>query len=260
MNYKYIEDIDITELKVYKEIREKAFKSDGSFIADSPKVVNILLESNIEIRSILATKEYYEEFEALLNSKNIPLLYVTTKEQMQTIVGHKVHHNCMMHGIRPLQTPLDKLDQNIIMLDNITSTENIGAIARSAAAMGVYSYLLPQSSPHPYSRRSLRVSMGHVSKLKYNIYENVFETIKTLKTQGYKVFAAEVSPSAIKLQDVKVPQKWVLLMGHEGHGLSEELIEMCDECVEIEMQEDVRSFNVGIAASILMYSFKNSCS
>jgi len=58
--------------------------------------------------------------------------------------------------------------------------------------------------------------------------------------------------------DVKVPKKWVVLMGHEGKGLSREVIEMCDEVVEIEMMDDVRSFNVGVAASIMMYQFKNS--
>ena len=256
MNYKKIVDINTPELKIYKQLRDNAFRADNSFIADSPKVVNILLETDIEVKSILATKEYYEEYEELLSYKNIPELYLVDKAEMQKIVGHKVHHNCMMHGVRPSQTQLESLDDNIIMLDAITSTENIGSIARSAAALGVNSYLIPNDAPHPYSRRSLRVSMGHISKLKYNIYEDIFTTIKTLQKDGYKVFAAEVSESSLKLQEVEIPKKWVLLMGHEGKGLSQDIIEACDSCVEIEMDSDVRSFNVGVAASILMYHFK----
>ena len=257
MNFKKIQNVDSDELKIYHQLRDTAFRDDNSFIADSPKVVNILLESDIEIKSILATQEYYEEFEELVASKEISRLYVVDKKEMQNIVGHKVHHNCMAHGFRPKQTPLSELGDNIIMLDAITSTENIGSIARSAAALGVNSYLLPSDAPHPYSRRSLRVSMGHISKLKYNVYQDVFATIKELQSAGYKIFAAEVDSNAVKLQDVVVPKKWVILMGHEGKGLSQEIIDVCDTCVEIEMSGEVRSFNVGVAASILMYHLKN---
>lgn len=205
---------------------------------------------------MLATREYYEEFKSLIDARDIGQLYVATKEQMQNIVGHKIHHNAMLHGIRPSQTNLDKLDDNILMLDAITSTENIGSIARSAAALGVNSYLIPSDAPHPYSRRSLRVSMGHISKLKYHIYSDIFSTIAELKNAGYTIFAAEVDENALKLQAVDVPKKWVILMGHEGKGLSKEIIDACDYCVEIEMSGEVRSFNVAVAASILMYHFK----
>lgn len=249
-------DIKIKELEMYHQLRENAFRADNSFIADSPKVVNLLLkQEEIEIKSILATREYYDEFENFLKTKNIPIFYLTTKAQMQTIVGHKIHHNCMMHGIRPAQTPLEKLHDNIIMLDNITSSENVGSIARSAAALGVNSYLLPNSSPHPFNRRALRVSMGHSGLIKYHIYDDIFTTIKELKTHGYKVYAAEVTPTSTFLSKVEVSQKWVLLMGHEGKGLSNEILDVCDEVVTIEMVAGIKSFNVAVAASIIMYKF-----
>lgn len=246
------------ELSIYHQLRDNLFREDNSFIADSPKVVNTLLQTDIEIKSILATQEYYDEFEELLKDKEIPIAYVTNKQEMQKIVGHKIHHNCMMHGIRPAQTSLQNLNNHIIMLDSITSTENIGSIARSAAALGIKSYLLPENAPHPYSRRSLRVSMGHISKLEYHIYKDITQTIKELQYNGYKVFAAEVSSQSIQLQNIIVPQKWVILMGHEGKGLSQEIINLCDICVEIEMATNVRSFNVAVASSILMYQFVNN--
>jgi len=257
MIIKTIENINCSELNIYKQLRENAFRDDNSFIADSPKVVNLLLEEDIEVKSILATQEYYDEFEELIASKNIPKLYVASKDEMQKIVGHKIHHNCMMHGIRPNDTTLENLDDNIIMLDNITSTENIGSIARSAVGLGVTSYLVPKQSPHPFSRRALRVSMGYASMLKTHIYDDIFQTIKELKANGYKIFAAEVTPNSTFLSDIKVPKKWVILMGHEGHGISKEVLEICDEVVTIEMQPNVKSFNVAVASSIIMYKFKN---
>ena len=255
MKFITVEKIDVPELQIYQQLRDQAFRADNSFIADSPKVVNLVLQSDVQIRSILATPEYYETFKDILETKTIPKCYVATKAQMQEIVGHKVHHNCMMHGIRPQDSPLETLGDHIIMLDEISSSENIGSIARSAAALGVNSYLLPKQGPHPYNRRALRVSMGLSSRLKIHRYDNIFTTITQLQADGYKIFAAEVTESATPLSQVKVPEKWVLLMGHEGKGLSEEVLEACDEAVVIEMEPDIKSFNVGIAASMMMYIF-----
>ncbi len=258
MNLIKIDDTNKSELEIYHKLRENAFTADNSFIADSPKVVNIILDTDIEVKSILATQDYYDEFSHLLTCRDKTKFFVIDKKEMEEIIGHKIHHNCMLHGIRPNETALEDLDNNIIMLDEITSTENVGSIARSAAALGISSYLLPKEAPHPYSRRALRVSMGHITKLHVAIYNDIFETIKTLKNNGYKIFAAELTPNAVSLQDVSISSKWVLLMGHEGKGLSQDVIDACDEIVKIEMAEDVRSLNVAVAASIMMYQFKNN--
>ncbi|NQZ58235.1 MAG: RNA methyltransferase [Lentisphaeraceae bacterium] len=255
MNFRPIENLDIPELQIYRHLRDNAVTSDNSFIADSPKVVNMLLETDIEVRSILATEKYFAENEELIKSKNIPALYVAGKKVMETIVGHRVHHGVMMHGVRPPESALSEMSDQILMLDEISKNDNVGAIARSAAALGVDSFVVPNHGPHPYGRRALRVSMGYVSKLKVNTYDDIFATIKNLQVDGYKVFAAEATEAATPLASVEVPQKWVLLMGHEGNGISQEVQDACDEVVQIEMEADIKSFNVGIAASILMYQF-----
>lgn len=258
MNLTPVNDINLPELNIYHQLRDNAFTSDNSFIADSPKVVNLLLKTDIPVKSILATQEYYDTYAHLIKEKNIPQLFVASKALMQKIVGHKVHHNVMMHGTRPQQTSLSDLDDQIIMLDEISSTQNIGSIARSAAAIGIHSYLLPKHGPHPYSRRALRVSMGHIRMLKTHLYDDIHETILTLKENGYRIYAAEVTDDSTPLASVEVAEKWVLLMGHEGSGLSDEILDLCDEVVTIEMTEGVKSFNVGVAASIMMYQFKRN--
>ena len=257
MKFTAITDIHAEALALYHQFREHAFKADGSFIADSPKVVNLLIEEHIEVKSILATQEYYDTYAALLEPLEDVVFYLASKAQMQTLVGHKIHHNVMMHGIRPKENPLNDLGDNILMLDEISSTQNIGAIARSAAAIGIDSYLVPSYGPHPYSRRALRVSMGHIAMLKTHVYTDLKETITSLKQNGYRIYAAEVTQDSTPLSEVKVTDKWVLLMGHEGSGLSDDVLALCDEVVTIEMMEGVKSFNVGIAASIMMYQFKH---
>ena len=247
----------LPQLQIYHQLRDASFREDNSFIADSPKVVNLLLETKIQIKSILATQEYYDTYRSLLEKREIPFLYVAQKAVIEEIIGHKLHHNCMLHGIRPDDTPLEALGEQIIMLDEITSTENIGSIARSAAAMGVKSYLIPQQGPHPFNRRALRVSMGLASHMKIHRYADIFETLHHLKKEGYTIFAAEVTDEAIGLSKIQIPEKWVLLMGHEGRGLSAEVLAVCDAAVVIEMEAGIKSFNVAVAASILLYQFVN---
>jgi tRNA G18 (ribose-2'-O)-methylase SpoU len=257
MNFTPIDTLDTPSLTIYRHLRDNAVTADNSFIADSAKVVNLLLQTPIEVRSILATQEYYDTFGHLIRPKKIPHLYVADRKLMETIVGHRIHNNVMMHGIRPPETPLEELGERIVMLDLLSKNENVGSIARSAAALGVDSLVLPRRGPHPYGRRALRVSMGYVSRLKTHLYDDILETLEALKRRGYRIFAAEVTEDATPLMKLEVPGKWVLLLGNEHHGLSPELLEVCDEAVRIEMAEGVESFNVGVAASILIYQLQN---
>ena len=254
-NFTTIHNFEIPKLQIYRHLRDNIVTKDNSFIADSPMVVNILLQTPIEVKSILATEKYFNENRELIEKKSIPHLYVADKKMMKEIVGHNIHHGVMMHGIRPDETPIEELDNQIIMLDLLSKTDNVGSISRSAAALGVNSILVPSKGPHPYGRRALRVSMGHVSKLKIHRYDDIYHTLKILQDRGYKIFAAETTPEAKELQNIKVPKKWVILMGDEAHGICHKVLSACDEVVKIEMSEDVKSFNVATAASILMYQF-----
>lgn len=255
MNLIIVNDIGEDDLLIYNQLRESAFREDGSFIADSPKVVNLLLESDLEIKSILATQAYYDEFAELIETKDIDKLYITTKEEMGKIVGHKIHHNCMMHGIRPKNATFEELGDEVLMLDGITSAENVGSIVRSCAALGVNSLVIAHETPHPFNRRALRVSMGHAHMIKTHLHGDIKESIKSFQKRGYRVYAAEVTEDSTPLRDVKTAEKWVLVMGHEGRGISKDILELCDEVVTIEMVEGIKSFNVGVAASLMMYKF-----
>ena len=248
--------LDIPELNIYQSFRENAFSKDGSFVADSPKVIKLLIEAGVEIKSIFATQRYFDENAAWLQHYNVPVAYVAPKAVLEQVVGHRLHHNVMMHAIRPDETPLDALGDQIIMLDEISNSDNVGAIARSAAALDVNGYLLPTHGPHPYARRAVRISMGHIGKLRYHRYDDIKTTITTLKTLGYRIFAAEVTADSTPLSHVSVPKKWVLLMGHEQLGIAKDILALCDEVVTIEMEPEIKSFNVAIAASIMMYQFK----
>jgi len=254
MDFIEIEELELPELQIYRKLRGNAFDADNSFIADSPKVVNMLLESDIEVQSILATRDYYREHHALIEAKGVPRCYVGERKLLETIVGHKIHHNVMMHGRRPQNVPLREMGDRIIMLDALSNMENVGAIARSAAALGIDSMLLPVAAPHPYGRRAIRVSMGYVSRLKIHRFDDLSKTLQQLHALGYTIYGAEATDDAIPLSTLdRIPDKWVVIMGNEEAGLSGEILRQCDHTVQIEMVPGVKSFNVSIAASIVMH-------
>jgi tRNA G18 (ribose-2'-O)-methylase SpoU len=162
----------------------------------------------------------------------------------------------MLCGEVPDETPLTKLGSGIVMLEGITSSENVGAIARSAAGLGVGSLLLPARSPHPFGRRALRVSMGYAARLKFHRYDDPVATIRYLRQAGYAVVAAEITPESLPLSRITVPPKWVLVLGHEGHGLAPELLAECNAVAHIEMDTKVKSLNIAAAAAIMLYRFQ----
>jgi len=254
MNLIEIENLELPELQIYRKLRGNAFDADNSFIADSPKVVNMLLEGDMQVNSLLATRSYYEENQALIERSEISKCYVGEKHLLETIVGHKMHHNVMMHGKRPENVPLEKMGDRIIMLDALSNMENVGAVARSAAALGVGSMMVPVAAPHPYGRRAIRVSMGYVSRLQIHRFDHLEQSIRRLKALGYTIYGAEADEGAVALSTLDtIPDKWVVIMGNEERGLSRDILALCDQTLQIEMVSGVKSFNVSIAASIVMH-------
>lgn len=251
-----VTDFDHEDLRIYKTMRANAFDKEGSFVADSEKVVIQLLRAGAEVKSILAVPSFYEKHAKLLQSYTDCTFYVADKKHMQRIVGHKLHQGIMMHGLRPQPAPLEKLGANIVMVRQFANMESVGAIARSMAAFGVDSYLLSTSTPHPYSRRALRVSMGQVSRLQIQVYDDFAQTIAKLKALGYCIIGAEMDARAQWLGEFTPPKKWVLLLGHEGQGLDEEALKLCDFIVAVEMDAAVGSLNVTAAAAVIMHHFK----
>jgi tRNA G18 (ribose-2'-O)-methylase SpoU len=249
-----IEDLALPELQIYRTLRGNAFDADNSFIADSPKVVTMLLESDIVVHSILATRDYYAQHRKTIEFREISQCFVGEKKLLERIVGHKLHHGVMLHGRRPAHIPLEQMGERIIMLDTLSNMENVGAIARSAAALGVDSMMLPVASPHPYGRRAIRVSMGYVTRLRIHRFDTIIESVLRLKALGYTIYGAEASEDAIPLSKLDtVADKWVIIVGNEEAGLSRELLTLCDHVVQIEMAEGIKSFNVSTAASIVMH-------
>jgi len=250
----HIDSIDLPELAPYRRLRGNLFDRDGSFVADSPRVVGQLLASGLEFKSLLCTPEFFEAERGRIEAAGVPRVYLGDRELLGRIVGHRIHHSVMAHLLRPPSVPIEELPDRVVLLCRLNNMENVGAIARSMAALGVGGYAVPAAGPHPYGRRAIRVSTGHVTRLRVHLYEDILQTIEALKTRGYTILAAEAAPQAVDLADYgPVPGKWALILGNEEEGVAPEVLERCDAVLRIEMEPGIKSFNVATAAAIVMY-------
>ncbi len=248
-----LDSIDSDALLPFRTLRDRIVSKEGLFVADSVRVSQVVLAAGIHPVALLCTPEIWEAHKASFLPYGIPTLYLAEKQLTEEIVGHKLHQHCMLLAKRPEPSPLHALGDRIVAMEALASTENLGAIARSAAAFGVNALLLGTEVPHPYTRRAVRVSTGHIAMLRYHIADDFITTLQALKDDGYTLVGAEATPRAQALKGFHTTGKTVLLIGHEEYGLSEEVMALCDTLVRIEMQEDVKSLNAAVAAGIVMH-------
>ena len=147
------------------------------------------------------------------------------------------------------------LGEQIVLLESVRDPSNLGAIIRSAAAMGVDRIILSADCADVYHAKALRASMGAVFHLQIDLAEDLPAVIAQLRGGSRRVFAAALDVNAKTLGSFSLCTSDCVVIGNEGHGLSESVIEACDASVFIPMSQKVESFNAAVAASILMWEF-----
>lgn len=154
----------------------------------------------------------------------------------------------------------------IVIAHNIRSTHNVGAIFRTAEGFGVQRIILSGYTPYPTLAKDTRLphisekltkqihktALGAESLVPFEYYEDA--PLTQLKDAGYRLVALEQSSTSIMLQDYRAPEKIALLLGEEVHGITEELLQQCQDTIEIPMVGQKESFNVSVAAGIAMYA------
>ena len=140
-----------------------------------------------------------------------------------------------------------------IMLENTADPSNLGAISRTAEALGINGLIISSNSTDPFSPKAQRSGMGALLRLPIYISDNVSNDIDLLKERGFSLFASVVYPDAESLSDVKFPDNSVVLIGNEANGLTKETVELCDHKVTIKMSGRAESLNAAAAAAIFMW-------
>lgn len=258
MNASIIKDIDDKRIIRYRNLKftPPIHRQEKIFITEGEKVTTTLLKSHIEVLSLFALREYYERLGDLISSKRIPKgsLFTADRETMQQIVGYRLHQGIMAIGRQPGETPAEKLESPIVVMNGIINSENVGAIIRNAAAFGIDSILYDNETSSPWLRRAVRVSIGTILKMKYASTGDLPKTMLMLKSRGFKIIASEITDDAVSLGEFKFPEKYAVVLGTESKGIFPEILDKCDHTVMIPIDTAVNSINVAASSAIILYA------
>lgn len=141
----------------------------------------------------------------------------------------------------------------VLLLESVRDPLNVGAIIRSAAALGVQHLVLSQDCADLYHPKTLRAAMGPLFSMPISRVDDMAETIRGLVASGRRVFAAALDDNAAKLGEMPFVAGDCVVIGNEGHGLSQDVLEACTRSLYIPMQAGTESLNAGVAAALLMW-------
>ena len=259
----FIEGVNDPALADYRaltdvELRRRTEPADGIFIAEGEVVIRRALRAGYPMRSALMTQRWLAPVAELVADVDVPL-YVGSEELLESVTGFHVHRGALAAmGRLPLKRVTDVLPRSsrLVVLEDVNSHTNLGAIFRSAAGLGMDAVLLSPTCADPLYRRSVRVSMGEVFSIPYARIESWPSGLTELREAGFRVLALTPDSHAESIDKIEVRDgdKLALLLGAEGPGLSKEALEAATSQVRIPMGNGVDSLNVAAATAVACYA------
>lgn len=255
---------DISALEPYRTLRRpQEHQTQGIFVAEGEKVVRRLLESKLEVISLLLTDEWFAVLNPVLRHDDPDLeVFTCPKKLVETIVGFPLHQGIMAVGKIPPPVVLDDLLRTneppllLAAVDGLTNSENLGVLVRNCAAFGVQALLVGETSSSPYLRRAVRNSMGAVFTLPIVHLENLAETIRLLENKGITGIAAHPRASTSLSALQAVLDSCCIVFGSEGVGISDGVLAACTAAARIIMDHEVDSLNVASASAVFLHEVR----
>ena len=241
------------------QLRNRLEPQKGIFIAESPKVIHVALNAGYEPLALLCERKHIEGDAASLIERcgDIPI-YTGERELLASLTGYTLTRGVLCAMRRPVPKTVEEVCQGakrIAVIDGVVDTTNIGAIFRSAAALGIDAVLLTPSSCDPLNRRAVRVSMGSVFLLPWTWLE---APISSLRTLGFRTVAMALSDNSVPIDhpSLKDEPQLAIVLGTEGDGLSTQVIQETDYVVRIPMWHEVDSLNVAAASAVAFWELR----
>ncbi len=268
-----ISDFGAPELDVYARLTEAQLLNrqdpkNAMFIAESPVVIERALDAGCVPVSMLLEKKHIETQarQVIARCGDIPV-YTSSLDVLEQLTGYKLTRGVLCAMLRPEQPDVESIcaaSRRIAVLENVMNPTNVGAIFRSAAALGMDAVLLTPACSDPLYRRSVRVSMGTVFQIPWAyIDESVGDWpepgLGRLRRMGFRTAAMALRDDAVSIGCPKLAaeEKLAVILGTEGDGLAEDTIASCDYTVRIPMHHDVDSLNVAAASAVAFWELRN---
>ncbi len=238
------------------ELRKHLEAEEGLFIAEGEKVVRRAVEAGFAPRSFLMSRRWLDGLADVLAPTDAPC-YVVDETLAEQVTGFHVHRGALgsLHR-RTLPSVADVLTsaRTVIVLEDVVDHTNVGAIFRSAAALGVDGVLLSPRCADPLYRRSVKVAMGAVFSLPYARIEGWYDAVQALSAAGFTTVAMCLAEDSVTVEEALAGRdKVALLMGTEGQGLSRRWVDSADVRAVIPMDDGIDSLNVAAATAVACY-------
>ncbi len=251
---------DIPELVPYRTLRRQFdHLGRGFFVAEGEKVVRRLIETSFEIQSVLLPPKWQAEYEELLSkrSENVDL-FVASVESIEDLAAVSIYQSVLAVARVPAPTPMSALlalhsPRLLLALDHVTNAENVGAVIRSAVALGAQAVLVGGGTCHPYLRRAVRASMGSIFQVPYLPSGDLAQSLLELREAGVRTVAAHPSSNSRQLGEFSLGSDVCVVLGSEGAGICEAVLAACEVHAAIPMRAGVDSLNVAAAAAAFFY-------
>ena len=251
----------------------KAREATRTFRFDGIKLLEEAIKNDVEICAVFLSVSAQERVLDFLHARfgksyedRIERCFLVSDD-----IFEKISEEKSPEGVIPIAKYIDKLQKNatiynsvnflqmknehIVLLESVRDPSNVGAIIRSAAAIGIDRLILSADCADIYHPRAVRGSMGTVFNQRIDRVTDLATTIREMRESGRRVFAAALDERALSLGEFEILAGDTVVIGNEGHGLSKEVIAACTGSVIIPMSERAESFNAAVAASILMWEF-----
>ncbi|MBU5434638.1 RNA methyltransferase [Pseudoflavonifractor sp. MSJ-37] len=265
-------DLSAPELDVFArlteaQLRDRLEPEKGVFIAESPKVIDRALDAGYEPVSLLMERRHIEGQASGIIARcgDIPV-YTAGRTVLEALTGYQLTRGILCAMRRPKLPAVEELcagARRVAVLEGIVDTTNVGAIFRSAAALGVDAVLLTPTCCDPLCRRAARVSMGTVFQVPWGRIGDTpgdwpHPGLERLRALGFRTAAMALSDDSVSIDDPKlmVEEKLAVVLGTEGDGLSDRTTAACDYTVRIPMAHGVDSLNVAAASAVAFWQLR----
>lgn len=260
-----IHSIHDPRVAVYRDMKERTLRGENIFVTEGLLLTERLLASRFQTESLLVSERWVWQVQPLVPAE-VPM-YVAPDYLIQEMVGFPFHRGVLAAGRRGKDLTLEGLlgsadrdsPVSLIVCPHITQAENLGLVFRTAAAFGIDGVVLGPQACDPFSRRSLRLSMGGVLRVPFIRSEDLVIDLDRLGKQwGFDRVATVLDSHAQRLDGASWKPRTALVFGNEFEGLSPQWLAVCDRSVTIPMQPGTDSLNLGVAAGIFVYELKKN--
>ena len=244
------------------QLRDCPDSAHGLFIGESRKVIERALDAGVRMRSLFMEEKWLDQTmpvveRALAADAEMPV-FVATREQFHALTGYEVTRGALAAFERPALPSVEELlagARRVAVLEDVVNYTNIGAVFRSAAALGVDAVLLTSAGSDPLYRRAVRVSMGTVFQVPWTYLPADADWQETLHALGFQTAAMALRDDSLRIDDkrLRAVPRLAIVLGTEGDGLASNTIAACDYTVRIPMTHGVDSLNVAAASAVAFY-------